>query len=280
MGLDASVRFRCFEDGKLKPGPVPYEDLYIDEDGYLSSKKLDEASWSYGFRRYHARYELLEREFEKWSDDCCEHEFGDYCLEQVSNWAGCAQFRELIEEAGGKEEFPLLSNLLPHGNGGIYPADQAQSTLEELDRFIQTVAEISQWVLCDRETGTTIWTSTESGTFTWMFGPLDSAGMDGGKVFFTHDGNPYVETSHFKQIPLGKPDTEGYQKMRIICLETGAETETFDSLGPEGAPKIEREFYVTSMKAPFIYEGKYGTAERIRQLLVASIETGNPIRWC
>ena len=28
------------------------------------------------------------------------------------------------------------------------------------------------------------------------------------------------------------------------------------------------------------YEGKYPTAERIRNILVASMETGNPIRWC
>ena len=34
MGLDAFVRCRCFEEGKLKPGPIPLEDLYIDdEDG-------------------------------------------------------------------------------------------------------------------------------------------------------------------------------------------------------------------------------------------------------
>ena len=63
-------------------------------------------------------------------------------------------------------------------------------------------------------------------------------------------------------------------------LDAGATTETFDSIGPEGAPKTEREFYVTSKNAPFLYEGTYGTAERIWNLLVASLETGNPIRWC
>ncbi len=26
MGLDAFVRCRCFEEGKLKPGPIPFED--------------------------------------------------------------------------------------------------------------------------------------------------------------------------------------------------------------------------------------------------------------
>ena len=41
MGLDASVRCRCFEEGKLRPGPVPLEDVYVDTEGYLSSRKLD-----------------------------------------------------------------------------------------------------------------------------------------------------------------------------------------------------------------------------------------------
>lgn len=52
MGLDASVRCRCFEEGKLKPGPVPVEDLYIDSDGYLASRKLDEARETYDGRRF------------------------------------------------------------------------------------------------------------------------------------------------------------------------------------------------------------------------------------
>lgn len=42
MGLDAFVRCRCFEEGKLKPGPIPFEDLYIDDEDYISSKFLDQ----------------------------------------------------------------------------------------------------------------------------------------------------------------------------------------------------------------------------------------------
>lgn len=56
MGLDASVRCRCFEEGRLKPGPVPVEDLYIDEEGYLSSRKLNAAYKKYDYRQYRARY--------------------------------------------------------------------------------------------------------------------------------------------------------------------------------------------------------------------------------
>lgn len=44
MGLDATVRCRCFEEGKLVPGPIPVGDLYVDEEGYISSRKLDKAN--------------------------------------------------------------------------------------------------------------------------------------------------------------------------------------------------------------------------------------------
>lgn len=184
MGLDATVRCRCFEEGKLKPGPVPVEDLYIDEDGYLSSKTLDEAYRKYDTRRFYARYDGLERAFDAWLSDCCDHEDGEYCSERVSNWTGCAQFCSLVKEAGGEARFPLLSKLLPDGNGGIYPVEKARAALAELDEFIEVVSNTSQWPFPDRE--------------------------------------------------------------------------------PES----------------ILSEGRYWTAERIRELLVASIATGNPIRWC
>lgn len=280
MGLDATVRCRCFEEGKLKPGPVPADDLFIDEEGYLSSRKLDEAYKKYGYRRFQARYGALEDEFLQWSNHCCEHEFGDYCSEWVSNWSGCGEFSSLVEELGGMEKFPLLSTLLPDSNGGIYPAEKAQKTLEELDRFIEVVVDADQWVLRDVETETEVWSTTGDSTSSWMIGPFDKVGMTGGEVYIAHAGNQTVKTTHFKQIPIGESDNRGYQRMRIVCLDTGEETETFDSIGPEGSDKVEREFFVASEKAPFLYEGKYWTAERIRHLLVASIETGNPIRWC
>ncbi len=278
MGLDASVRCRCFEEHKLRPGPVPYEDLYIDCDGYLSSRSLDEAHDRYDYRQYQARYGQLSDEFERWAEQPCEHEWGDYCSEWISNWSGVSAFRDRVEDAGGEVEFPLLSHLLPHANGGQYPVELAEPTLKELDRFIKKVSDVDEWVLCDHETDKEVWTSTEGGSFTWMYSFNQRIGMSGGKVFFAGPDS-YIETSHFRQEPTGDPDVHGAQRMRIVCLDQDAETFAFDSLGPEDSPKTAREFYVTSKKAPFLYEGKYWTAEYIRRLLVASIETGNPIRW-
>ncbi len=196
----------------------------------------------------------------------------------MSNWSGVHEFEGLVEETGGETEFPLLSHLLPHANGGCYPAELAEATLVDLDRFIEKVSDVDEWVLCDHETRDEVWASTEGGAFTWMYSFNQRIGMNGNKIFF--DGpESYVETSHFRQEPVGEPDAHGAQYMRIVCLDQDSRTVAFDSLGPQDAPKTAREFYVTSRKAPFLYEGKYWTAKRIRNLLVASIETGNPIRW-
>lgn len=60
----------------------------------------------------------------------------------------------------------------------------------------------------------------------------------------------------------------------------GARIRVFNSIGPQGAPKVARGFWIEQREAPFMYEGHYYTVERIRSLLVASVETGNSIYWC
>lgn len=60
----------------------------------------------------------------------------------------------------------------------------------------------------------------------------------------------------------------------------GERIRVLDSIGSQGALKVAREFWVEQREAPFMYEGHYYTAERIRSLLVASVETGNSIYWC
>lgn len=127
MGLDARVRCRCFEDGRLKPGPVPVTDLYIDEDGYLASRTLDTASIRYDWRRYHARYGKLDEEFTLWLEDCCEHENGEYCSEWIGTWGMYGVFQDVVEEAGGKEVLPLLGHMLPTANGGQYPVEKTEA---------------------------------------------------------------------------------------------------------------------------------------------------------
>ena len=172
MGLEATVRCRCFEEGKLTPFPLPSGDLYIDDEECLASCTLNhaQAKYEHDQEAFDRCFGDLQLAFEQWVDHACEHERGEYLREQVCGRAGIDEFAERMERLGGAAKFPLLARMLPRENDGVYAADLAKPTLKELDRFIE------------------------------------------------------------KSLARG--------------------------------------------------EGKYPTAERIRNLLIASLETGNPIRWC
>ena len=43
--------------------------------------------------------------------------------------------------------------------------------------------------------------------------------------------------------------------MDVTLSETGERIRVFDSIGPRGAPKVAREFWVEQQEVPFMYEG-------------------------
>lgn len=283
MGLDATVRCRCYEEGRLKPGPVPFEDLFLDEGDYLYSRTLSDARERFGTEEYWERYGDLEEAFYDWLEaKACEHSFGEYREERIGNLAGIAEFRSRVEALGGSDKYPLLAEILPSGNDGMYPPELAKPALEELDRFVVEVAELWEWVLCDVQTGKMIWASTDCSRFSWMLTLDQEVGMAGGKVYFAGPGDSYVETTHFRQEPIGVPEPDGSRLMRIVCLDQDAQTTAFDSIDVDSAGERARtqEFQVFWMKAPFMDDGVYPVAESLRNVLRASVETGNPVRWC
>lgn len=152
MGLDAFVRCRCFEEGKLKPGPIPFEDLYIDDEDYISSKFLDQKRKELSSEQFRERYGDLESDFLDWMDSACEHEYGEICSERVGNFCGLLSIDAVLSSDEGESKYPLLNNMLPDGNGGLYPVEKAQPTLDELDRFIEEHAKIQGYQLIDEET--------------------------------------------------------------------------------------------------------------------------------
>ena len=111
-------------------------------------------------------------------------------------------------------------------------------------------------------------------------GPGFEMGMEGNAAYFVDGEGRTLKSRRFRQDPIGPTGENGFQEMIVTLHETGECIRSFDSIGPYDAPKVAREFWVESREAPFIHEGRYYGAERIRSLLVASVETGNPIRWC
>ena len=120
MGLDAFVRCRCFEEGKLKPGPIPFEDLYIDDEEFICSKLLDQKRKELSSEQFEELYGDLERDFVDWTYNACEHEDGEICSERVGNFCGLLSIGAVLSSDEGESKYPLLNNMLPDGNGGLY----------------------------------------------------------------------------------------------------------------------------------------------------------------
>lgn len=284
MGLDASVRCRCFEERRLRPGPIPYGDLYIDEEGYLSSRGLDEARAKYDYRQFEARYGQIEREFDEWLDDACEHEFGDMCSERVGNWSGVAMFEHWCKVIG-EDRLPTLSHMLPDGNGGTFPAERAREALAELDVFDTELDAIMvgdpTYTLVDCSTGKEVWSEEDGALDIYPIAVfrISRAAMVDGEFRIVdddqHKGETYFSSRHFTQKRVD-PAWEGTTQPRydLTCLDTGTSFSIFDGigLGYDG----DAEFSVGTRKA---WPGTFANTA-LRRLLMASIETGNPIRWC
>ncbi len=301
MGLDAHVRCRCFEEKKLNPGPIPYEDLYIDEEGYLFSKTLDKASEELGLDEYYDKYNDLIHSFREWLDKPCVHEWGKVCTERVGNICGTACFRALVDNSGGEEKYPLLTNMLPKGNGGHYPVELAEPTLKELDDLIERFKNLDGWVLKRKKLQNLMPDySDPPNEKLHVEGEVDPEAIDvewcdqvhsswllycGGyhidlvqdKVVFQHvpenrTSSHFIET--FYSLKDGKAiiefldKDEGFELQHLLCVD-------YDD------NKCKRyEFWTEPAINLYYHSTERYTLEALRRLLVASIEVQNPIIWC
>lgn len=282
MGLDAFVPCNCPEKGRLSNPPAPFtlDDIYRDEEGYICSRMLDAKRSELGYEGYLAQYGDLDDAFREWTDhQACEHEYGEYLSEWVGNWAGAREFQSVVEELGGGSRYPALSVFIPNGNGGTYPVELADQALYELDDMLDRAKTLKFNALVCGGSDEPVWTCADCGVYPMMMGPFVEMGMEGDHVYFIQNGRKLV-TRRFRQEPVGPADDHGAQPMDVTLSETGERVRLFDSIGTSGLPKVARDFWVEAREAPFMHEGRYYTAERIRSLLVASTEMGLPICWC
>src|SRR5579872_2123919 len=124
MGLDATVRCRCWEDGTVTPCPFP-ELVFLDNEGYLNLT----LSWKDNPDTH--------RRFDQWLRTCCPHEDMEYASEHISNWSGYRFLQQRLAEIGW-QHFPTLKAELPNANGGVMQSSASRTALDELD-FLQSV---------------------------------------------------------------------------------------------------------------------------------------------
>ena len=124
MGLDAFVRCNCFKARITSEPPFPWEDLMMDEEGGVCLIEAHNA-WNeriqghIAYDEHRARFGENDDVLWAWQRECCSHEDMEYCSEWVGNWAGVRRFEGIVDSIG-KEFFPVLSTMIPNGNGGFF----------------------------------------------------------------------------------------------------------------------------------------------------------------
>ena len=285
VDFEAYVLCSCLEEGRITnpPEPLTVDDLYRDQFGYVSSRTLDNSREGRPYWEFEERYGELDRLFRDWKyHGQCEHGNGEYLREGVASWYEGKLFMDVVTALGGEGKYPALSKFVMDYSAAsrVYPAELAEPALGELDELVEAARHLVVWALVCEDSEDPIWTcavEAERSFMSWYW-PYFDAGMIGGEVYFRREGHT-VRTRRFRQDPLRPINRDGEREMEITAHDTGERTWAYDSIGPSDELKVAREFWVEPREAPFMRDGRYPVAERIRRLLVASVETGNPIMW-
>lgn len=239
MELFASVRCRCLEEGKLKPGPIPPDDLFVDYQGYLASRKLESAYSRYSYRQVKARYGGLDDAFEEWLDHACRHGCCDRCFEWFDG-DDLARFRSDCTKVG-KEWLPNLCGIFSGAYCFGLPAEKAAAALEELDALDGELSEREGRhpvdVLVDAATGLEAWSPEYADVEVFAKGPAKLQTSNGEfrivRVEGEHKHHPSARpetlfsSSRFRHEFISDPDlAEGPWFYRLVSLDSGKTVST------------------------------------------------------
>ena len=284
MGLDATVMCNCYRDGKTSPPPFLRDWLEVDDEGYLNLKKEHDND-----DNWHTFYQ--------WEQDCCEHHRMEYADERIANWTGYRLFRQALGEVGW-EHFPVMLDQLPSGNGGLMESIMCEQALRELDYLVAKEVIGIKTVLADTGTGEEIWehVSAYEGVMIMSGTRGFNAGL-GEFEFFAIDSDSDEEL--FRATRLRQFRQDGHeitQHGHGICWENLDTGEVFASgmaIGRQAIPwedgswtnaqgqyryRYPREFHVE--RRPWLVSDLDFIMTALRNVFTASVETGNPVRWC
>jgi hypothetical protein len=261
VGLDASVRCRCWEEGKTTPCPFP--DL-VALDHEMDSLELTLA-WEGN--------EEAHRRFERWRAECCPHDRMLLVNEWISNWSGVRLYQQALRAAGA-ERFPVLLAQIPDVNGGRTEPEMARRALAELDAFERSGPFGWRVWLADAERGARLIESVGAygGVFlmTGKHENLDMGTDRNGFFIQRPKGEELFRSMAFEQIKHGDTDFEFRDEAtdRRFRCRTGIEWKELpfprrlaveqDSDGPQHHSDV---------------------TERLRRVFTASVETGRPVTW-
>jgi hypothetical protein len=284
MGLDATVMCNCFQSGKTTPPPFSREWLEIDAEGYLNLKNEHDSDDNWG-----KKYE--------WEQSCCEHEGMDFACERISNWTGYRQFQEALGEVGW-QYFPVLKEQLPSANGGLTPSEASKEALKELD-FFATVGEIGiKTVLVDTASGDGLYeyVAAYDGVFILSASRQVNVGLSEFEFFAVDatSGEDRFRATHFRQFTKnGKEIPADGEGVTWQNFDTGDVYESGIAIKGKQIPWEDGSWQKLDGKCRFEFPSEFHVEQRrrlvadfddivkaFRIVFAASVQTGNPVRWC
>lgn len=191
MGLDAFVRCRCWQDGKVTP-PDRLAGLIVFGDGDLSLS----VSWETDPDLNNYLYEWLDT-------SPCEHEDMDEVCEAIGNWALYRGFQRELATIGW-HHFPTLHAELPNSNDGCTPSSLATAALAELELFSELATTRDVAVLYDTDTGETIWEQIHAFGGANVINEEGETGVDLDGFWIRRNGVEVFRSSEFTRLLDGK----------------------------------------------------------------------------
>ena len=279
MGLDADVRCRCWEEGRVASPPPFAQHVRVDEEGWPG---LD-LPWQ-GNQDKH-------RALDDWRQTCCRHKNMRYADEHISNWGGYHLFQAKLAEFGWPH-FPTLQRILPESNGGtVSPADSA-AALEELDDFARRDFG-KQIVLVDADTSEVLqeYVPQYEGVFSWGPGGWQG-GVDPEGFFVRRQYGGLMKWLGTRELFRSRRFTQdkvGSREFLFRDERTGATAASPMGVSKPGvltvdpkdgggdSPAYPKRLTVESRRLDA--EAFEYILRPLRVVFRASVVTGNPVRW-
>ena len=290
MGLDAFVRCRCLEEGRVSEPPLPMEDPYVDGEGCVSSRTLDAERERLGRREFSRCFWGLQDRLAQWSESCCEHEDMHARDEWACNVSGWSDLRRLFGALGERGR-PSSRACCPAATAAPSRQSWQSGPLAELDILEKEVPALmpgrfARLVRCSN--GISCWAHRDEDGYDWRHA---KSRLVGGRLLVWRDGCPGRDEADFASARFRATLVEGridpYHNMKrkgAVLLE---------DLDGDAAPlRLEwrdfrqiDQFFFEGFEEYRVEEGADGEWARwkigiIRRLFTASRDTGNPIQWC
>lgn len=270
MGLNASVMCKCYPEGRTTPCPYPEHFTYDPTN--RPALDLD-----------YVGNEQAHEEFRRWLESACEHPNMDLSSVFIASWKGYQQFEDTLKAMPDAPFLTLLAQL-PDGDDGLTPADEAQRMLTELDRFeaLATVGEQAVLVDSERDDDISMGSNVLKGTLTMDRTTGFDLGFDREGFFIRDRWDLNRELFRAMRVEQQLIYPESHQ-VRFIDRDSD---KRFESSTPFGKPITDDEGNPRMYLWQFHIELRPVTPARfayitgpLREVLQASLETGNPVRW-